>query len=67
MKPDAHVCSWRELRVVRVGGGRVSAARARAVLVYWRDHGLPPTGYTVVWPEGKKTVSDMYALGEVDE
>jgi hypothetical protein len=49
-------CHWRDLRVVRVDGGKVSKARVRAVLVYWQEHSEPPAGYTVVWPPGAHSV-----------
>ncbi len=63
MNPDPLCCSWKELRVVHTKSKRkVSAARTRAVLIYWRDHGLPPDGFAVQWPDGKKTVRDMWEL-----
>jgi hypothetical protein len=68
MKPETDdLCSWRDLRVVRLGSTRaVSKAKLCEVLVYWRDHGEPPTGYLVEWPTGKKRVQ-MHGLVGGDE
>lgn len=56
-------CSWRDLKVTTAVGGKVSARRARAVLVYWREHSLPPDGFLVIWPTGVHEV-DMAGFEE---